>query len=62
MLPADYTFSGANAGVQTFVGGVTLKTAGTAMTVQVEDTGGKTGSASYTVNPAAASQISVRVR
>ena len=59
VLPPDYTFTGANAGVQTFVGGVTLKTAGTGMTVEVADTGSATGSASYTVNPGAASQISV---
>jgi hypothetical protein len=55
-LPADYTFTAADAGVHTFHN-VTLKTAGS-MTVTVQDTVATAkGSAAVTVNPAAVSAI-----
>ena len=54
--PSDYTFTGGDAGVHTFTTGVTLKTAGTGKTVHVTD-GGATGTATYTVVHAAATQI-----
>jgi ELWxxDGT repeat protein len=58
VLPADYTFTTADAGVHTF-SGVVLKTAGTQSltatdTVTATDTGTEAG---ITVNPAAASQF-----
>ncbi len=51
-LPADYTFSPADAGVHTFRGGITLKTAGW-RTIGVADvvTASVNGSQSVTVNP-----------
>ncbi len=52
VLPANYIFTGADAGVHTFTTGVTLKTAGNGKTVTVTGSG-KTGTATYTVDPAA---------
>jgi ELWxxDGT repeat protein len=59
-LPADYTFTTADNGMHTFSGGVTLKTAGP-QTVTATDTANNsiTGTATVTVNPAAASQFLV---
>jgi hypothetical protein len=56
VLPADYTFTAADAGVHTFT--VTLKTAGS-RSVTATDTASSsiTGSTTVTVNPAAASSI-----
>jgi hypothetical protein len=58
VLPANYTFTGTDAGLHTFSNGVTLKTAGT-RTVTATDTvtSSITGSASVTVNPAAADHL-----
>ena len=55
-LPADYMFTGADAGVHTFT--ATLRTAG-AQTITATDTASdaKPGSVSVTVNPAAAAQL-----
>lgn len=50
-LPAAYPFTTGDAGVHTFSSGVTLRTAGTGMTVTAHD-GSFTGSASYTVTQA----------
>ena len=57
-LPSDYTFSSGDAGLHTFTGGVTLKTAGN-QTVTTTDsaTASITGSASVNVNPAAADHL-----
>ena len=57
-LPADYTFTPGDGGVHTFT--VTLKTAGS-QTVTATDTASSsiTGQASLTVNPAAASTMTV---
>jgi hypothetical protein len=54
VLPPDYTFVPGDNGVHTFVGGVTLRTAGS-QTVSVNDTVNTawTGSATINVNPAA---------
>ena len=59
-LPADYTFTAADAGVHTFTSGVTLKTAGS-QTVTATDavTGSITGSATVGVTAAAASTMTV---
>lgn len=58
VLPANYTFTTANDGVDTFT--VTLKTAGTdTITVTDSATSTITGSASVTVTPAAASSYSL---
>jgi hypothetical protein len=58
VLPADYTFTTADAGMHTFSGGVTLTTAGS-QTVTAADsvTGSITGNASVSVNPAAADHL-----
>ena len=59
ILPADYTFTAADAGVHTFLGGATLKTAGL-QSIAAKDraTSGLTGSPSgVTVAPAAASRL-----
>ena len=50
VLPADYTFLGGDNGSHTFTSGVTLNTAGAGKTVTVTDSG-KTGTATYTVEP-----------
>jgi subtilase family serine protease len=59
VLPANYTFTAADAGVHTFTG-VTLVTAGS-QTVTVTDTvnASITGSAALTINPALASPVVV---
>jgi hypothetical protein len=59
-LPANYTFTAADAGVHTFTGGVLLKTAGS-QTVWATDTvtTSITGSAAVAISPAAASILSV---
>ena len=54
----SYTFTAADHGTHTFASGVTLETAGAAETVQVADSG-KTGQASFVVNPGAAAQIAL---
>jgi hypothetical protein len=58
VLPGNYTFAGSDAGLHTFSNGVTLQTAGT-RTVTATDivTNSITGSASVTVNPAAADHL-----
>jgi hypothetical protein len=60
VLPANYTFTSADAGVHTFTNGVTLKTAGS-QTVTATDTvtSSVTGSVTVTVSAAAASTLSV---
>ena len=51
VLPSDYTFTAADAGVHTFAAGVTLVTPGD-QTLTVTDSGSRiTGSATVTVNP-----------
>jgi len=59
-LPTDYTFTAADHGVHTFTSAVTLVTAGS-QTVTATDKGssGVKGSATVTVNPAAAASLSV---
>jgi hypothetical protein len=59
-LPANYTFTAADAGVHTFTGGVILKTAGR-QTVTATDTvfSSISGSSAVTVSPAAASTMTV---
>jgi hypothetical protein len=58
VLPADYTFTAADAGAHTFTGGVTLKTTGS-QTVTVTDRAGSsiTGSAGVTVTSPAAPAV-----
>lgn len=58
VLPADYTFVPADAGVRVFSSGATLKAAGSG-TVAINDVSDvtKTGSTSITVNPAAANKL-----
>jgi hypothetical protein len=58
VLPSDYTFNAADAGVHTFTNGVKLVTAGS-QSVMATDTVSPTitGSATVTVNPAAATQL-----
>jgi hypothetical protein len=58
VLPEDYAFSSADAGVHPFAAGVTLGTAGT-QTVTATDTGtaSLTGSATVAVTPAAADHL-----
>jgi autotransporter-associated beta strand protein len=57
-LPADYTFTAGDQGTVTFVGGVTLFTAGDqTVTATDVDTGLLTGSATVTVTPAAADHL-----
>src|SRR6185369_13389910 len=60
-LPANYTFSGADAGIHTFVSGVTLKTSGTqAVSATDTVTATITGTqAAINVNPAAADTLVV---
>jgi hypothetical protein len=58
LVPAAYPFTLGDAGVHTFPGGVTLLTAGSrAVTATDTVTGSITGSASVTVNPAAAEHL-----
>jgi hypothetical protein len=61
-VPADYTFTAADAGVHTFTSGVTLVTAG-GQTVTLRDkaylTGATVTTTSFTVSPAAASTLKV---
>ena len=61
VLPANYTFTSAEAGVHTFSSGVTLKTAGSrSVTATDTVTASITGSqAGITVNPAAASSLKI---
>ncbi len=56
VLPANYTFTGADNGSHTFTNATTLKTAGAAKTVVATDTvtATITGTTNLTVNPAAA--------
>jgi hypothetical protein len=58
VLPSDFAFTSGDAGMHTFSGGVTLKTAGN-QTVTATDTAtaSLTASASVTVNPAAADHL-----
>jgi hypothetical protein len=58
VLPGDYPFTSADAGMHTFSGAVTLKTAGN-QTITARDTATSsiTGSASVTVTPAAAHHL-----
>jgi hypothetical protein len=56
VLPADYTFTGGDAGSHTF--SVTLKTAGS-QTIIVTDRSSVTGSATVAVSPAAASKLAI---
>ncbi len=60
VLPANYTFTAADAGTHTFTGGVTLKTAGsrTVMATDIADSG-ISGSQTITVNAAAADHLDV---
>ncbi len=59
-VPGDYTFSASDAGVHTFTGGATLRTAGTQSVVARDVANGAiTGSAFLTVKPAAASVLRV---
>ncbi len=61
VLPANYTFTGGDAGVHTFTNGATLKTAGTqSITATDTVTGTITGTQSaITVNPAGAATLTV---
>ena len=55
VLPANYTFTGADNGSHTFTNATTLKTAGSKTLVATDTvTGSITGSSNVTVNPAAA--------
>jgi trimeric autotransporter adhesin len=58
-VPVDYTFAPADNGAHTFTNGVTLSTAGS-QSVSANDVADptKTGSATITVNPGAATQLS----
>ena len=60
VLPANYTFTAADAGTHTFTGGVTLKTAGsrTVTATDIADSG-ISGSQTVTVNAAAANHLDV---
>ena len=60
VLPADYTFTAGDNGVHVFTSGVKLVTAG-AQTVTATDTATSsiTGSATVTINPAAATHLSI---
>jgi hypothetical protein len=58
VLPADYTFTVANAGMRTFSAGATLYSAGNqALTATDTGTSSLTGSTSVPVNPAAADHL-----
>src|SRR5262249_6562947 len=60
VLPANYTFTTADAGMHTFSGGATLKTAGSQTSTATDTaTSSRTGSATVTVSPAAASTFVV---
>ncbi len=60
ILPANYAFTAGDAGVHTFTNGVTLKTAGAKIVTATDTlTSTITGSASVTVNPAAAASFVV---
>ena len=60
ILPSNYTFTAADAGVHTFTNGVTLKTAGSKSVTATDTlTSTITGSASVTVNAAAATTLAV---
>src|SRR5207302_1377057 len=57
-VPADYTFTGADAGIHVFTNGVTFKTAGVqSITATDTTTGSINGSGSSTVTPAAAKSL-----
>jgi hypothetical protein len=57
-LPSDYTFTSTDAGMHSFISGVTLKTAGTqSVTATDTATASITGSASVSVIPAAADHL-----
>jgi hypothetical protein len=58
VLPSDYAFTSDDAGLHTFSGGVTLKTAGNqSVTATDTSTGSITASATVSVNPAAADHL-----
>jgi hypothetical protein len=57
VLPADYTFTTADAGVHTF--SATLKTAGTVTITATDSTNGITGNTTANVTPAAASMFTL---
>ena len=60
VLPANYTFTAADAGTHTFTGGVTLKTAGSRTVTATDTTDSSiTGSQTVTVNAAAANHLDV---
>lgn|GEM_PF-4231071 len=60
VLPANYTFTGTDAGIKAFTNGVTLKTAGS-RSVTVRDTvqASRTGSTTLTVSPAKAAEVNL---
>ncbi|HLJ95294.1 MAG TPA: DUF4982 domain-containing protein, partial [Gemmataceae bacterium] len=61
LLPADYTFGNADAGIHTFPNAIILKTAGSgSLTVQDAISNSISGNALVSVAPAAASHFSVR--
>jgi adhesin/invasin len=51
VLPADYTFTAADAGVHTFPGGATLITSGDQTVTTTDTVSGITGSVTVTVGP-----------
>jgi NPCBM-associated, NEW3 domain of alpha-galactosidase len=57
VLPASYAFTGGDAGVHTFTGGVTLKTAGTRSITA--NSGAITGSANVAVDPASPDHLTL---
>ena len=60
VLPANYTFVAGDAGVHTFSGGVTLKTAGSRSVTGTDTvTGTITGSQTVTVNPGSATKLAL---
>jgi hypothetical protein len=62
MLPADYPFTAADAGLHTFAGGVTLVTAGSqTLTASDTTTSSITGSTAVAVTPAAADHFMICV-
>src|ERR1035437_8216846 len=59
-LPANYTFVAGDAGVHSFTGGVTLKTAGSRRVAGTDTvTGTITGSQTVTVNPGTATKLAL---
>ena len=63
VLPANYTFVAGDAGVHSFSGGVTLKTAGSSSVTGTDTvTGTITGSQTVTVNPGSATSSPWRSR